>query len=529
MDGDSIEIPFPVDGVNFFTPPYALAQTEAREITNYFVYKFGLRRRGNLVVAKTFNATDGTSPYLILPYQVPGSSFIRSLISTEKRIFRGSSYSDTAPTNKMGAIPDLTGPITSYCEFNGHIFLVNGLDAGLDYTISSETLANTGFSGLSFSTVSCVFQGKRRLYAIIKDTNIIAYGALDQVTGAALTQRDFSSVFHQNGTMAWGTTWSVNQGIENQELFVFGSDSGEIVVFSGSYPDASDWQIAARIKIDKPSSGALSAYKFGQDVLIATTSGIISLKDAIAALSTKTPIFTISDKLGTYGTSASNSRAIGPMFKMDSEPFLVCRARYVNAVVTNLGAGTPIGFAVFNHQSPAWSLMAFDSDDLALSAGSPVSITTIGVVNNVIMFGTDSGKLCYIDPTNPDTRTTMGFIWKTGFLKLGKACSKIAKAVHLYTQSILTSVITNSASVTGIGSGSENIFSDSYAVFPSTSSTFKDTQVSNASLFTPIIQRFEIGAEGQYLSVNVQNNAGDSGRSDILGLELFYTLGGGAF
>lgn len=115
---------------------------------------------------------------------------------------------------------------------------------------------------------------KGRVY-IFSGTGLY-YSALAAVTGAT-TYVDFSTRLNESGSIVWAgvLTSPSNKG---DELFLaFGNSKGEVLVYAGDNPGATNWEQVAYFKISPPL-WYNSALQYNNDIWIATSTGIISVR-----------------------------------------------------------------------------------------------------------------------------------------------------------------------------------------------------------------------------------------------------------
>ena len=80
----------------------------------------------------------------------------------------------------------------------------------------------------------------------------------------------------------WGATWSMDAGDGLDEKCIFGTDLGEILIFTGTDPsNAANWRQEGRYDLSPPL-GMNGHIQIGGDMLVVTVDGIIPLSQAIA-------------------------------------------------------------------------------------------------------------------------------------------------------------------------------------------------------------------------------------------------------
>lgn len=289
-------IPAPVDGLNLRDPNFRLQPTEARDLTGYYVHDFGIREGGNFEEMPNGGSYNVTT---FIPYNTVGGSARMLASCANNKIYKLTS-TDFSTASDVTGVLTLTNSNLTYSYFNGKMFFLNNADVGFVWDIATETLANDGWTGLSPNSSSLVqsWNYKSRFYAVIGNSGSYCYGGIGSVAGA-LTTVDNSPVFSEFNTILFGTSWTANQGNQNEDLMVLVGKYGEVLIYSGDYPGASNWSLISRVKIPKPK-GVRGYINIGQDVLISTERGVVSLRSIIATASVGEPYFEVSNKLGEF-------------------------------------------------------------------------------------------------------------------------------------------------------------------------------------------------------------------------------------
>lgn len=121
---------------------------------------------------------------------------------------------------------------------------------------------------------------KNRIYLLSTEPTLSTqyfYGEINAISGA-LTAVDLGSVISQKADLVAICNFSIAESTSSEVYIAFIFSSGEVLFYSGSYPDSSDWRLVAKSSISKPISYNLFL-EYQGDTLIPTISGIISLRD----------------------------------------------------------------------------------------------------------------------------------------------------------------------------------------------------------------------------------------------------------
>lgn len=162
---------------------------------------------------------------------------------------------------------------------------VNGVDTPIKFDGSAvTTTAFTGTSGpltLDPTKLSTIMGHKRRLHLGEKGTLRVWFTlSVDDIAGAC-GLLDLGPVFTKGGVLvAMGTT-SLNYGLGLDDFACYFTSKGQIAMYQGTDPgDATAWALVGVYDVGYPM-GPRSLVKFGGDLAVITTSGVIPLSQAI--------------------------------------------------------------------------------------------------------------------------------------------------------------------------------------------------------------------------------------------------------
>lgn len=161
---------------------------------------------------------------------------------------------------------------------NVHTIMANGTDTPQDFTSS---LANVGYTLTGFNSLDCPLSFKNRLYFISGDWQI-AYSGVQSISGS-LTAFDMGSYFKKGGKLLSIANWTQDAGNGADDLFVLISTEGEVLIYSGTSPEASDWSMVGSFAIPKPV-GKRCWTQLGADLIIITQQGYFPLSSVLSDL-----------------------------------------------------------------------------------------------------------------------------------------------------------------------------------------------------------------------------------------------------
>lgn len=156
-----------------------------------------------------------------------------------------------------------------------YLVMVNGADKPQLY--DGAAIADAAFttSSVAQTTFFNVSQYRNRLYFLSNNSTKVFYGDVNAIGGACL-DFDFGSLFWYGGYPIFAGSVTQNFGSRSDDYFVVATQMGEIITFTGSAPDKTDWFFAGRYKIP-PLIGKRSYALVGSDIVFNTIQGVIPL------------------------------------------------------------------------------------------------------------------------------------------------------------------------------------------------------------------------------------------------------------
>lgn len=286
-----VPLPAPYLGVNEKVPVVALQSPFCENLLNFNITQAGVELR------------KGDSKYRMLT--VSGSSsttFIGMFNFGDTKLFL---VLKEAFTNFMLFYDAETGALvyTSVNSVNTLTFSTiyfkerlyffgdtNTLAPGLVW--DGSTISSTGFSGTGLSPIGGnTF--KNRIYLIQIGEAAFWYGGIDAVTGAVI-KRDLSGIINRKATLSSIASVTITEQTASVVLQCFIFSSGEILFYSGSYPDSADWTLVRRGQVGQPvATNSVVSYE-GDSILMCDT-GAVSLREVFLKSSQKTSNSSLTD------------------------------------------------------------------------------------------------------------------------------------------------------------------------------------------------------------------------------------------
>lgn len=496
----SVYVPAPVDGMNLIANPVlGFELTEARILTNYLVYDWGIRQRGK--ETQVFNSPAVVALY---PFYDQGGTERMIAVGTDNEIYRLNAYNDTTPDNITGSVTVTDVSNVFITSFNKHIFFFNETDTPWLYSIAgASNCGATSITGPTGTEICFGWNYKNRLYLLegaSGNATSVWYGGVGAISGS-FTENDFAQVLARSSYILTGFSWSFNQGNDAQEYFVLISIEGEVLVYAGDYPGATNWALTIRATIPRPT-GRDCIVRLGQEVLVSTARGVIALSSVFSAQTSGEQYYSITRKLGD--TALFRDR----QFVIDrNSPFL-----YGSDYAANAGAGDPETWKVYvqNYERGAWSYITLYGD----------APSALACFDGYFFYGSDQSGLYRIEKDGdgePDGRVP--FQWATPFFNFGTNLQKTPRSLRLIGKDLSDAAFRFAhtvATYSEFGSrqtGGAASTADSSAVA---------TGVQSGQIYTQELIPSGYGHQQSYVISTLQ----EGNREELYGFELFYEEGG---
>jgi hypothetical protein len=253
----------------------------ATVLENFFPTTRGIRIRGGSKRHATVNTTDGVKSLMV--WRSGGNERLFATDLTAIYNITTPADPNTPPAADVSGLTsggmfssvmfaNVSGEYLVYCNGANGVRTYNG-------TVHADQTGSITGTGGAVNTFSHVWVFKNRLFFVQKNTMQAWCLPVDSIGGAA-TQVSLSGVFQRGGSLMFGDTWSVDAGSGQNDLCVFVSTAGEVVVFQGTDPaNAFSWSMLGRYDIGRPL-GPNAKFRAGGDLIIATQDGLVPLSAA---------------------------------------------------------------------------------------------------------------------------------------------------------------------------------------------------------------------------------------------------------
>lgn len=158
---------------------------------------------------------------------------------------------------------------------------VNGVDTPIKFDGASVSTTAFTATGLTPANLNLIMTHKRRLHMGEKNSLRVWFPlSVDNLAGAC-GLLDLGPVFNKGGVLAAIGTTSLNYGTGLDDFAVYVTTNGQVAMYQGTDPgDATAWALVGVYNLGYPM-GARSLVKYGSDLVIITTDGMVPLSQAI--------------------------------------------------------------------------------------------------------------------------------------------------------------------------------------------------------------------------------------------------------
>lgn len=224
-----------------------------------------------------------------------------------KRFIRLENEMLAATDNEIVSVNTSTGVTTSlktglfssewkYSQFqtaggNPLVFLANGVDKVQQY--DGTTMSDAAYTGVDTTNLESPLAFKNRNYFVERNSLSFWYSDLQAISGA-LTEFSINGFARKGGSILAIENWTQDAGEGFNNLFVIFTTEGEVLVYGGDDPEASNWALKGVFEISKPI-GKRCCKQYGSDIIVITEQGYFPLASVLSQ--DKANIVPVSDKI----------------------------------------------------------------------------------------------------------------------------------------------------------------------------------------------------------------------------------------
>ena len=202
---------------------------------------------------------------------------------------------DTAPTLKI-AFGD-TSADAGYGVFTHYVnqaeddvlFYADNINGLFEYDQATDTWAvPTGITGgPAMADINFVTIHKNNVWFAEKDSTV-GYFLPILASAGALTAAYFGDKFKHGGALAGLFSWTVDGGEGVDDILVSVSKAGDVVMYTGSGPDQTDWGMKGVWFIGKIPNTPRFGSEQGGELYLLSTYGVVSMNDLLQGVDTAT-------------------------------------------------------------------------------------------------------------------------------------------------------------------------------------------------------------------------------------------------
>lgn len=360
-----LPVPPPFGGLNAVSAKASMPIQDAIVLDNYFPGPGGVTLRLGSRVWTT-GGMNGAAVQTVAEWA--GESSRKLIAAANGAFYECSTFNTTATSLATG----FTSDIWQTAMFRNQLHFVNGADAPQMY--NGSTISAPAWTGPTVTTLINVNIYRSRMYFVEKNSLSIWYGGVNAVSGA-LTEFDMQSIFQRGGSLSFMATWTRDSGSGADDLAVFVSDQGEVLVYQGANPTDSTWRLIGRFDTLTPLGRRCYA-TLGSDLVVGTVGGLIPLskimllgqQDQLGAAITYKINKLFSSAAAVYGANPGWTVQVYPLgnYVLVNIPISVTAGSYASwQYVVNTLTGAWCRFLGMNAQS--WCLF---EDKLYFGTGS---------------------------------------------------------------------------------------------------------------------------------------------------------------
>lgn len=306
--GASVPLGLPIGGMDLNQPLASMAEINSPWLLNVDCENQQIAARPGIVRHCVISGVDGIRALGV--YGTPGS-FSDSLFAYCYK--SGSNHTiydvSTSTPSLVHTCADNDGEVQFPANINTRLMFLSNLDAADCARVwdgSSWSAWNFTYGGSALGSYTAI-NYRSRAYIFVDQK--MYYGAVSAVSGAT-TEVDLGDIFDQAGGISWAAVFPFSNSNINDTYLAFGTRSGEILVYSGSYPASATWSLVQKFTVD-PGLGNNAILRFKNDVWILTRTGIVSLGALLTSGVTESIEYSPSYPINDYWSRLSANYSSG--------------------------------------------------------------------------------------------------------------------------------------------------------------------------------------------------------------------------
>lgn len=274
---NSANLPAPLAGMDSTTAIADLKSPFCRNLLNFNTTEAGISLRNGdskyLLIANTTGLSDQIPLRLFNYGDIGAYALILDTVSTKVVLY----HIDTASVHST--ITETDGSYVDYYKlyFNNYLFFLTATGSSAPgFYFDGSATGSIGYTGSGFAPIGGNVY-KNRAYFIQNDEPAYWYSGIDSISGA-LTKVPLGGIIANKATLSIIANFTLTDSINAEMMQAFVFSNGEVLFYSGTYPDGSDWTIRGRAEVGSPLGNNMSQSYQG-DTLIFCNNGVVSLRD----------------------------------------------------------------------------------------------------------------------------------------------------------------------------------------------------------------------------------------------------------
>lgn len=202
---------------------------------------------------------------------------------------------------------------------NALTILANGVNTVQDY--DGVALTDSGYTGVDLTNLESPLTFKNRTYFVERNSLSFWYSGTQAIAGA-LKEFSIRGFARKGGSILTIENWTQDAGEGLANLFVIFTTEGEVLVYGGDDPEATNWSLKGVFEISKPI-GKRCCKNLGSDIIVITEGGYLPLATVLSQ--DKANVSLVSDKINDI-VKGKNKNAKWSMHWYSEEGWLIINA-----------------------------------------------------------------------------------------------------------------------------------------------------------------------------------------------------------
>lgn len=166
------------------------------------------------------------------------------------------------------------------------LFYADNLNGLWEYTQSTDTWAvPAAITGITVADINFVTIHKNHVWFAVKDSTVGYYLPILASAGAA-TKAFFGDKFKHGGALVGLFSWTVDGGDGVDDILIVVSKAGDVIMYTGSGPDQTDWGMKGVWYIGKIPNTPRFGSEQGGELYLLSAYGIVSMNDLLQGVDT---------------------------------------------------------------------------------------------------------------------------------------------------------------------------------------------------------------------------------------------------